>query len=81
MLPHRISNLVYDDRQRGFKRFLREFLGAVVCPIKELNRFISGYAWMVADYYCIFTWKGYEGKDLEHTDPLYLNAQGHTKTL
>lgn len=28
------------------------------------------------DYYRIFTWKGYEGKDLEHTDPLYLNAQG-----
>lgn len=24
----------------------------------------------------IYTWKGYEGKDLEHTDPLYLNAQG-----
>lgn len=29
-----------------------------------------------ANYYRIFTWKGYEGKDLEHTDPLYLNAQG-----
>lgn len=29
-----------------------------------------------ADYYRIFTWKGYEGKDLAHVDPLYLNAQG-----
>ncbi len=29
-----------------------------------------------ANYYRIFTWKGYEGKDLENTDPLYLNAQG-----
>ena len=29
-----------------------------------------------ADYYRIFTWKGYEGKDLATTDPLYLNAQG-----
>ena len=29
-----------------------------------------------ANYFRIFTWKGYEGKDLEHTDPLYLNAQG-----
>ena len=27
-------------------------------------------------YYRIFTWKGYEGKDLATTDPLYLNAQG-----
>ncbi len=27
-------------------------------------------------HYRIFTWKGYETKDLEHTDPLYLNAQG-----
>lgn len=29
-----------------------------------------------ADYYRIFTWKGYEGKDLATTDPLYLNDQG-----
>lgn len=28
------------------------------------------------DYYSIFTWKGYEGKDLATIDPLYLNAQG-----
>ena len=27
-------------------------------------------------HYRIFTWKGYEGKDLENIDPLYLNAQG-----
>ena len=29
-----------------------------------------------ADYYRIYTWKGYEGKDLETIDPIYLNAQG-----
>ncbi|MFR4920616.1 MAG: hypothetical protein ACLUCG_04710 [Segatella copri] len=29
-----------------------------------------------ADYYRIFTWKGYEGKDLATTNPLYLNDQG-----
>ena len=29
-----------------------------------------------ADYYRIYTWKGYEGKDLDTADPLYLNAQG-----
>lgn len=27
-------------------------------------------------HFHLFTWKGYEGKDLEHIDPLYLNAQG-----
>ena len=35
-----------------------------------------GYFSLLVDYYHIYTWKGYEGKDLEHTDPLYLNAQG-----
>ena len=29
-----------------------------------------------ADYYRIYTWKGYENKDLTKIDPLYLNAQG-----
>ena len=38
---------------------------------RSIGRFI-----LHANYYRIFTWKGYEGKDLEHTDPLYLNAQG-----
>ena len=28
------------------------------------------------DYYRIYTWKGYETKDLTTTNPLYLNAQG-----
>ncbi|MGG6544120.1 UNVERIFIED_CONTAM: DUF3943 domain-containing protein [Prevotella sp. 15_C9] len=28
------------------------------------------------DYYRIFTWKGYENKDLEKIDPLFVNAQG-----
>lgn len=28
------------------------------------------------DYYHLYTWKGYEGKDLATVDPLYLNAQG-----
>ena len=29
-----------------------------------------------ADYYRIFTWKGYENKDVANTNPIYLNAQG-----
>jgi hypothetical protein len=38
---------------------------------RHFGRFI-----MKTDYYRLFTWKGYEGKDLTTVDPLYLNAQG-----
>lgn len=38
---------------------------------RHFGRFI-----MKTDYYRLFTWKGYEGKDLATVDPLYLNAQG-----
>lgn len=40
----------------------------------ELRRF--GRFILRANYFRIFTWKGYEGKNLETVDPLYLNAQG-----
>ncbi len=46
-VTHRISDLVYDDRQRGLGRFARELLGAVVCPMRALNRIITGDAWRV----------------------------------
>lgn len=46
-VTHRISDLVYDDSKRGFPRFIREFVGTVVCPIRGLNRLISGDAWRV----------------------------------
>lgn len=46
-ITHRINNLVYDDRRRGFRRFCQELLGAVTCPIRELNRIITGDAWRV----------------------------------
>ena len=39
--------------------------------LRHFGRFIAH-----AQYYRIFTWKGYSQKDLETTDPLYLNAQG-----
>lgn len=38
---------------------------------RNFGRFI-----LHAQYYRIYTWKGYEGKDLSTVDPLYLNAQG-----
>lgn len=31
---------------------------------------------VLVDYYRIYTWKGYERKDLSHFNPLFLNAQG-----
>lgn len=46
-ITHRVSDLVYDDRRRGFRRFAQELLGAVTCPIRELNRIITGDAWRV----------------------------------
>ncbi len=39
--------------------------------LRNFGRFI-----IHANYYRLFTWKGYEGKDLATVDPLYLNAQG-----
>ena len=38
---------MYDDRERGASRFLRELAGAVLCPIRAFNRIISGDAWRV----------------------------------
>lgn len=51
-VTHRLSDLVYDDRKYGFSRFLCEFAGAVICPIRALNRILSGDAWKVRhDHY------------------------------
>ncbi len=46
-VTYRVSDLVYDDHQRGFRRFLRELAGTIICPIKELNRIFTGQAWRV----------------------------------
>ena len=50
-VTYRISDLVFDDRLRGFPRFWREFLGTIICPIKGLNRILSGDAWRVRGRY------------------------------
>ena len=42
--------------------------------VLEFPRF--GKFTLNADFYSIYTWVGYEDKDLENTDPLHLNAQG-----
>jgi len=43
----RISDLFYDDRDRGFSRFLRELGGAAISPMKGFKRLMTGEAWHV----------------------------------
>ena len=46
-ITFRISDLFYDDRERGFSRFLRELGGALVSPMKGFKRVLTGEAWKV----------------------------------
>ena len=50
-VTYRISDMILDDSKRGGARFWRELLAGVVCPIKALNRIISGDAWKVRHQY------------------------------
>lgn len=44
-MTFRISDLIIDDRKKGFNRFKREALLLLISPIRGLNRLISGAAW------------------------------------
>lgn len=46
-VTHRVSSLVFDDSKRGFPRFTREFFGTLICPMRGLNRMITGEMWKV----------------------------------
>ena len=48
-MTHRLSLTVLDDRDRGFRRFLREAAAAIVNPIQGLHRIISGDAWRISN--------------------------------
>ena len=51
-MTHRLSHTMLDDRDRGFRRFLREAAATIVNPIQGLHRIISGDAWRVRrDHY------------------------------
>ena len=50
-MTYRLSALVLDDSKRGFPRFAREFLGTLICPVRGLNRMISGDMWKVKHKY------------------------------
>ncbi|MBQ9637566.1 MAG: DUF3943 domain-containing protein [Prevotella sp.] len=47
-ITHRISNLLLNDRSRGFGRFLREAAATIIDPMKGFNRILSGDAWRVS---------------------------------
>ena len=51
-MTHRLSLTMLDDRDFGFRRFLREAGAAIVNPIQGLHRIISGDAWRIRhDHY------------------------------
>ena len=39
-ITHRVSDIVLDDRQRGFNRFLREAAAFVINPMKGVARIV-----------------------------------------
>lgn len=61
-------NVIDRDYNMGSGFSLKTF---TIMDFRRLGRFV-----LKSDYYRIFTWKGYEHKDLANTDPLFLNAQG-----
>lgn len=69
-VTHRVSNLVFDDRLSGFPRFMREFLGTLICPIKGLNRILSGDAWRVRGKY-------YKYHDYQRIPVSFFASAGH----
>jgi hypothetical protein len=51
-MTHRLSRTILNDRERGFRRFLREAAATIVNPIQGLHRIFSGDAWRVRqDHY------------------------------
>jgi len=46
-VTHRLSDLLLNDRSRGFRRFLREAAATLICPVKGFNRIVRGEAWRI----------------------------------
>ncbi len=44
---YRISSSILKDDVKGFQRVVREFFGAVTCPMNGINRLITGQMWKV----------------------------------
>ena len=46
-ITHRVSDVLLDDRERGFRRFLREAGAFIINPMKGIARILRGDAWRV----------------------------------
>lgn len=46
---YRLSSLVIDERQRGFKRITSEVLAGLLNPFRAFNRLLDGKAWRVTN--------------------------------
>ena len=46
-VTHRISDLILDNRRKGFSRFIKEVAATLICPMKGFHRITSGDAWHV----------------------------------
>ena len=44
-ITHRLSNLVINESAYGWERLWRELVATAICPMKGLNRILSGKAW------------------------------------
>lgn len=49
-LTHRMSALVLNDADRGTSRVLREVAGALISPVRAVNRMLTGEMWRVTPY-------------------------------
>lgn len=54
-LTHRMSALVLNDADRGTTRVLREVVGALISPVRAVNRMLTGEMWQVAPYHSFHT--------------------------
>lgn len=46
-VTHRSSDLIFDDRARGFNRVIREIGGTLLNPIRGIHRLFTGEMWKV----------------------------------
>ncbi len=67
-VTYRLSDLIIDDRTRGWQRFGREFLTTLVSPMRGLNRIMSGDAWRH---------RNIRGRALRSTPALFYVTAGH----
>ena len=53
-ITHRVSDIILDDSQRGFGRFLREAAAFVINPMKGIARIARGDSWRVRNTHYMY---------------------------